>query len=79
MKLNISLTKKEVDLITFLYEHRLQCEMWANEEEIVEYLKSINGNYKLMFETTSSYHDDERLTKEECLIINSLYKKYEPY
>lgn len=75
MKPNIRLTKEEIDLITFLYEHRLQCEMWANEDEIVEYLKSFNGNYKLMFETTSSYHDDERLTKEENLIISSLYKK----
>ncbi|MCK4445784.1 MAG: hypothetical protein KAW56_01745 [Candidatus Marinimicrobia bacterium] len=76
METNIKLTKREIDLIEFLYNHKLESEICLREKEIVEYLNSINGNYKLMFEVTSSYHDDDRLMKEESLIIISLYKKF---
>lgn len=71
------LTPGEIDLIEFLFEYRLFVENEINEVEIVDYLKSISGDYFQMFEATSAYHDDDRLTKKESKIIERLYSKFQ--
>ena len=70
------LTIKEKELITFLFEYRMEVEIDVKETETISYLKSINQDYFKMFESTNLYHSDERLTPLDCKIIDSLYKKF---
>lgn len=71
--MKFSYTEKE--LIQFLFDYRLYCETEMKEVEIVSYLKSINGKFKEMFDATSFYHDDDRLTKREWNIIGRIYSR----
>lgn len=71
------LSRIEIELIQFLYNHRLDSEIESNNFEIedIDYMKSLNGNFKEMFEFSNCYHKDERLTRNENKIIENIYKK----
>ncbi len=73
----MNLEKNEIEFIEFLYNHRLESEIVSNNFEIedIDYMKSINGNYKEMFDFSNCYHNDDRLKKSEKEIIKSLYEK----
>ena len=75
MKTISILTNSEINLIEFLFNHRIYAENEAKEFEIVCYLKSIRGNYLEMFEAANSYHSDDRLSIKERKIIKSIYRK----
>jgi hypothetical protein len=74
----MNLNKIEIELIQFLYNHRLNSEIESDNFEIedIDYMKSLNGNFKEMFEFSNCYHNDERLTKNENKIIGNIYQKF---
>ncbi|OJH11082.1 hypothetical protein FPG87_11565 [Flavobacterium psychrophilum] len=74
----MKLEKNEIELIDFLYHHRLDSEIESNnfENEEIDYMKSLEGNYKEMFDFSNCYHSDDRLTKSETKIINTIYQKF---
>ncbi|HAH54448.1 MAG TPA: hypothetical protein DCM02_03960 [Flavobacterium sp.] len=74
----MQLSKNEIELIDFLYNHRLDSEVQSNnfENEEIDYMKSLKGNYKEMFNFSNCYHNDDRLTKNENKIIETIYQKF---
>ena len=73
----MKLSSKEKNTIQFLFDYRLCNDTEQNQIEAIQQLKSIQGNFKEMFESTNSYHDDDRLTKDELKTIESIYSKLE--
>lgn len=74
----MKLEKNEIELIDFLYNHRLDSEIESNNFEVedIDYMKSLEGNYREMFDFSNCYHNDDRLTKIENKIIDRIYKKF---
>lgn len=75
----MNLSKDEIEFIDFLYNYRLECEIESKtlEFEDINFIRSLKGNYKEMFDFSNCYHKDERLTKCEKKIIDSLYQKFQ--
>lgn len=73
-------TQKEIELIEFLYEHTIS-NSDLNEMEQQQALSILNlksktiDEYIDMFETSTAYQDDDRLTVEEEKIIERLWNK----
>lgn len=67
----------EIEFIYFLYDYRFYVELECNQLDMndINYIKSIRGNLLEMFEFASQYHDDERLTINERMMISSICKK----
>lgn len=74
----MELEKNEIELINFLFNYRLnnEIESITFDVEDIDYIKSLNGNYKEMFDFSNCHHNDERLTNREKEIIEGIYQKF---